>query len=124
MNKDINLVEFFENGIKGINGHQFDALITGFQIRRYGKTNTLVELSKKYNLKIACHSPEWEKLVKTQFGIDTIFTSSKDQLEQLLKDGVKTLLVDEISFNDLSVIKAFNFHVVGVIGVSNKCNIL
>lgn len=87
-------------------------LLSGLTGRKTGKTTTIIELSKKYDLPVLVDNGELVKLYKNQYGIKAYNANAHNgSLDGLDFD---MFLVDDVYSNRLDSFKKLGYNVVGL----------
>lgn len=87
-------------------------LLSGLSGRRTGKTTTIIELAKKYDLPILVDNGELVKLYKKSYGVEAYNANARPgNLEGFDFD---TFLVDDVYTNRLDLIRKLGYKVIGL----------
>lgn len=87
-------------------------LLSGLAGRKTGKTTTIIELSKKYDLPILVDNEELVKLYKNQYGIKVYNANARNGSLDGLDFNV--FLVDDVYSDRLDSFKKLGYNVVGL----------
>ena len=106
MSKQINLEEFFRDGIENFR----TTIISGDAIRGYGKSYDLNKLSKIYNIPVVYSTEMMANYVARQRGNWYVCT-----VKNIVKHTNNRILVDEISIDEFYKLDSMGYKVIGVV---------